>query len=185
MLLVTERGPHNRVGHVCWWAQCDCGNRKLTAGEHLRSGAVRSCGCLHKAELAERNAAHGHSVRGNRSRTYGVWAGMKQRCSNPKAIGYANYGGRGIKVCERWESFENFLADMGEAPGGPRGNADHRSIDRIDVEGNYEPGNCRWATQTEQIANRRKLPIDEERWKRTALATWRARWNTQVWAMTA
>jgi hypothetical protein len=177
-LLVTERGPNNHVGHVCWWAQCNCGNRKLTAAGHLRSGAVRSCGCLHKAKLAERNATHGHSVRSNVSRTYGTWAGMIARCTYPKHIGWPHYGGRGIKVCERWMVFENFLVDMGERPEG-------RTIDRIDVNGNYEPGNCRWATRLEQAANRRKLPIDRERVDRTTLATWRTRWETQVWAAAA
>jgi hypothetical protein len=80
---------------------------------------------------------------------------MWQRCTDPNSISYADYGGRGITVCERWRKFENFLADMGERPGGKRGSADHHSIDRIDNDGNYEPGNCRWATPKEQRANQR------------------------------
>jgi hypothetical protein len=96
------------------------------------------------------NAVHGDAREGKRTAEYNIWITMKQRCSNPKTNGYINYGGRGIIVCERWlNSFENFLKDMGRKPSG-----DH-SIDRIDNDGNYEPNNCRWATQKEQYENSR------------------------------
>ncbi len=92
---------------------------------------------------------HGHAVHGHHSRTYNTWLMMRRRCDSPKATSYQNYGGRGIKVCERWQSFVNFLADMGERPEG-------KSIDRWpNKDGNYEPGNCRWATPHEQLMNRR------------------------------
>lgn len=95
------------------------------------------------------NTKHGHSVGEKPSTTYNSWAAMKQRCYDPKRSNYAYYGGRGIKVCDQWiNSFDQFLADMGERPEG-------KTLDRIDVNGNYEPSNCRWVTAKEQTSNRR------------------------------
>ena len=99
---------------------------------------------------------HRHCREGMRHPLYQTWVNMNKRCSNPGDREYGNYGGRGITVCACWRmSFETFLEDMGERPGGPRGSADHHSLDRIDNDGNYEPSNCRWATALEQIHNRR------------------------------
>jgi len=128
------------VGGNRWVCVCECGARVVVLGASLRKGRTKSCGCLAR----ERATKHGMS----RSRAYGIWKAMMQRCYNPNCSAYAYYGGRGIIVCECWHSFVNFLIDMGEPPPG-------LSIDRINNDGNYEPTNCRWATPSEQNQNRR------------------------------
>jgi hypothetical protein len=128
-----------------WRCQCDCGNFTVTRLDALRSGATQSCGCR-KAETDQM-----------RSRTHGktgtfehiCWQNMHQRCRTPARRDYKYYGGRGIRVCSRWAKFENFLADMGECPPG-------YSIERIDVNGNYEPANCKWIPIGDQSNNTRR-----------------------------
>lgn len=112
----------------------------------MRNGNAASCGCARRGRRPASDR-HGHAA-ATRSATYRSWCAMWTRCTNPKTIGWANYGGRGITVCVRWRVFETFLADMGERPEGT-------TLDRRDPDGNYEPGNCRWATPQEQRANRR------------------------------
>ncbi len=127
---------HRRV--IC---KCDCGTEKETWLHSLKSGDIRSCGCFAREESGRRNRTHGKS----KSATYEVWHAMLKRARGTSDR--SRYYDRGIRVCDRWQSFENFLADMGERPEG-------LSIDRIDNDGIYEPSNCRWATNLQQSWNR-------------------------------
>jgi hypothetical protein len=149
---LTVVGPAPKVGrHLRWTCQCECGQTKEVRGGHLMAGAIQSCGCLHREDLVERSTKHGAARRGRETPEYRVWMLMTQRCHGPGGLEDSRYGGRGIAVCGRWlHSFENFLADMG-----PRPSPAH-SIDRIENAGDYEPGNCRWATSTEQARNTRR-----------------------------
>lgn len=149
-----------RDGVIFWECACDCGARKVIAGGHLRGRKTVSCGCINPAATAASNrlrkTRHGHAPQSGCSRTYYAYQSMKQRCYNAAKAPYPYYGGRGIEVCARWlESFDNFLADMGEAPTG-------RSLDRINNDGDYEPGNCRWATPYQQTHNRRRSAGNRE-----------------------
>ena len=132
-----------------WIVKCICGNEKVVSGKALREGSIKSCGCL-RGTWGEKFKTHGMW----RSAIYSVWACMKSRCNNPRHDEYSNYGGRGIVVCERWDSFENFLEDMGEVPKG-------LTLDRINVDDNYCKENCRWATTKEQGRNKRNSVIIE------------------------
>jgi hypothetical protein len=163
MVINAIRGGHETK----WMCVCDCGNNAIVTGGRLRSGDTRSCGCLRKettAKKGHRNLKHGKS----KDRTcseYRIWTGMWRRCTNQNSGDWPGYGGRGITVCERWRSFEVFFADMGCRPPGT-------TLDRIDNNGNYEPGNCRWATKEEQNGNRRTSVILEYRGKRQSLSAW-------------
>ena len=145
-----------RVVAVLWLCRCDCGTERIVWGTNLRLGRSASCGC----RVAKRNTKHGHARKGKVTSAYKCWVRMLQRCFNPNGTHYPNYGARGIKPCERWLKFENFYADMGDPPPG-------LSIDRINVNGDYEPGNCRWTTPAEQARNRRPF---KPRRRRTSLA---------------
>jgi hypothetical protein len=112
------------------------------------NGNTKSCGCLHKEVLIKHNKS--------KSSIHQIWMDMKQRCLNPNNNAYKHYGGRGIKVCERWYNFENFLADMDERPKG-------KTLDRIDNNGNYGPSNCKWSTPKEQLRNKRNVRLSENK----------------------
>ena len=154
-LTVLSTAGHDKYGNLLWLCKCACGNEKIVAGYNLKrpnKTGTLSCGCL-GAERASRRrkltTKHGHTI-GKPSLTYQTWGAVIARVCNPLNVGYSRYGGRGIKVCKRWLKFENFLADVGERPSGAY------SLDRIDNDGNYEPGNVRWILHRHQHWNTRR-----------------------------
>lgn len=152
-LLVISRGPNAKNKQTTWECVCDCGNTCRVRSDHLRSKATRSCGCLERENRNDgAHVTHGKS----NTRIYKIYSGMKKRCYNKNCHAYANYGGRGISICKIWlNDFNSFylwaLAN---------GYDDSLSIDRIDVNGNYEPSNCRWTDAKEQANNRRKRKLE-------------------------
>lgn len=167
---------HERVGQRFNWltvlavvgarflVRCDCGDERLVLKSNVIGGGVKSCSSCGRERQRRAVAVHG----GSETPEYSTWAGMIQRCTNPNDRGFKNYGGRGIRVCSRWaESFEAFREDMGPRPAG-------MSIDRIDVNGHYEPGNCRWATQVQQARNTRRNVWLEHDGRRMLACDWAA-----------
>lgn len=135
-----------------WLCRCDCGNTCVKNGVSLRNGSTKSCGCIHSEQLSKRSKKHGYSG----ERLYRVWKGIKGRCNFPSHKSYKDYGGRGIKVCEEWKndyiSFRNWSIANGYDENAEFGKC---TIDRIDVNGNYEPSNCRWVDLKTQAKNKR------------------------------
>jgi hypothetical protein len=152
-LLVLHRAGSYSKGNsqrALWFCLCDCGSTVEVRGQNLRNGTTKSCNCLRDETAAKLKLTHGRS----RSREYQAWCAIKRRCFAPNTAGYEYYGARGITMSPRWvESFENFFADVGPRP--PCSTSHAFSIDRINNNGNYEPGNVRWATAAMQASNRR------------------------------
>ncbi|WP_175405544.1 MULTISPECIES: hypothetical protein [unclassified Pseudomonas] len=163
LLVIGYLSPGENGGSL-WLCQCDCGNQAKALSSHLRGGSTRSCGCLASEwsshmgsnpefvrKRAEKVTKHGHKRPGKVSVEYRTWIGMKRRCYDVKCKDYPNWGGRGIKVCDRWNnSFVAFFEDMGPRPPGKY------SIDRLDPDMDYSPENCRWATFAQQGAENRR-----------------------------
>lgn len=149
-LVALDRAPTVEK-RAMWRCKCDCGNEKVVWQYLLTTGGVRSCGCI-RHEINKRGRNHKHDMKGTTE--FRIWVQMRYRCRNPRYRFFKDYGGRGIKVCARWDSdFRNFFADMG-----PRPSLEY-TLDRIDNDGDYEPGNCRWATRIIQQTNRRKARL--------------------------
>jgi hypothetical protein len=156
-----------------WRCLCECGATAFVPTRRLASGNTKSCGCLASEAIRTNRKTHGASrSRGRRPATpeYGVWRSIRSRCLNQSSPAFPDYGGRGIVMCDRWrEDYTAFLADMGTKPT-PR-----HSIDRIDVNGNYEPGNCRWATSKEQMRNTRRTHFATFQGETLCLTDWAAK----------
>lgn len=142
LTVLSKKEGFDPVG-AKWNCLCDCGNHTTVNSLKLRTGHTKSCGCLRTKTKS--TLTHGLS---NKSRTYRSWKEMRQRCTNKNSGKWKWYGGRGITFCDRWNSYELFLADMGERPDG-------KTLDRIDSDGNYEPSNCRWASAKQQAESNR------------------------------
>lgn len=150
LIVVSRAGSLHRS--ILFNCKCKCGKTTTVTSSRLRTGNTRSCGCLRHEQIIKLNFKHG----GTKTREYAAWHQAKTRCFNPRYHQFEHYGGRGITMCEEWRnSFTTFLSDMGKAPKGD-GQHGYLELDRYpNKNGNYEPGNCRWATRTEQIRNRR------------------------------
>lgn len=152
--------------------KCKCGNIFTTHLSEVKRGKAKSCGCVGRQKTRERSLKHGSALSGKVTPEYKAWISMKIRCHKPGSANYKNYGAKGIFVCERWlKSFDNFLEDMGRRP------SDKHSIDRINVYGNYEPSNCRWATMKEQGNNRSNNNLFTYKGETKSITLWAERYN--------
>lgn len=146
--LIALRRTANQGRRTVWLFRCDCGNEVALRLELVRGGTTKSCGCLRAEVTRDRSLTHGHHVGRKATRTLKAYQHAKSRCFNANDPKFPHYGGRGITMCQEWvASFEAFLADMGDCPDG-------RTLDRVDVNGHYEPRNCRWATSAQQARSR-------------------------------
>lgn len=162
-LTVIEEGGRDNFRQALWKCKCDCGNEVDVRGYSLRVGNTQSCGCLQKEKNLELRTTHGQC----HSRLYNIWCGIRNRCSLPSTSCYKYYGARGIKVCEEWNDFPVFMEWALS-----HGYADNLTIDRIDIDGNYCPENCRWITIQEQQRNKRSNHYIEFNGERKTLKEW-------------
>lgn len=160
---VISEGGRNKDGDIKWHCKCECGTVREVSSKALRKGKTHSCGCFKK----ERATKHGHASNGADTRIYRIWHGMKNRCHNKNVKDYENYGGRGIKVCEEWLEFKNFLNWSLE-----NGYMDNLQLDRKDVNGNYCPDNCRFVTNKANCNNRRNNTLVTINNKTKTLSEW-------------
>lgn len=161
---LTATRPTDKRRHraVVWEFSCKCGNTVFLIASQATGGHTKSCGCQNIDSARETSTTHGMQS----TKAWRAWKDMKARCNNPKLKNFPRYGGRGISVCDRWmQSFENFYADMGFC-------ADGLTIERVNNNGNYEPGNCVWATRDEQANNTRRSVYLEFAGKRRTVAQW-------------
>jgi len=156
-LLVIKKMNNNKYRQHMWLCLCECGKEKIVRGNNLKSRVTKSCGCS--------RTKHGHTKMVV-SKTYTAWKNMVRRCTSPNEKNYRYYGGRGIKVCKRWQKFMNFLEDMGEPP------TQKHSIDRIDNDGNYCKANCRWVTSKINNRNRRNNHLISHGGKIQCVSAW-------------
>ncbi len=160
LVVVAECGTdkwHNRL----FTCKCDCGGESVVAGCLLRNGNTKSCGCLKRSVLGDSSRTHG----ARKTRAYYSWWNMKSRCERPNSKYFADYGGRGIKICDRWNSFDNFLSDMGQP-------AEGETLERVNNDLGYSPDNCRWVDRKTQANNRRSSVFYEVYGARKTLQQW-------------
>jgi len=155
LVALEKVGNHKTTKSAMWRCKCDCGKETITDSQCLRRGKTLSCGCFHTERLSANSKTHGM----HKTSTYRIWAGLIQRCTNPKRKEWKDYGGRGIKVCKRWLKFENFLEDMGIRP-------KECEIDRIENDSDYFMLNCRWVTKIKNVRNSRKTKLNVSKVKR-------------------
>ena len=164
-LTVIKRAENNNRGQTQWLCQCECGNKKIILGNNLKNGTTKSCGCIQKEHrLKGFNKTHGNT----NTRLYRAWVHIKSRCYNIKVKDYKNYGGRGIIMCDEW--LNDFMSFYNWAMA--NGYQDNLTIDRIDVNGNYEPNNCRWVDMKTQQNNRTNNNIICINGERKTLSNW-------------
>lgn len=162
-LTVVRKNGKNKGGNILWLCLCDCGDYSTIVGYSLRRGLTKSCGCLAKEVARNRMIKHGQSI--ERTKSYSSWNNMLQRCENKNNKDYKSYGGKGILVCQEWHDFNKFYDDMGACP-------KKHSIDRVDRTGNYEPSNCRWATDIVQARNTSRNVFIEFNGERKCVSEW-------------
>ena len=161
--LMAESFAFKRGIKLFWNCLCECGNHVILPIGNISNGHTKSCGCLNVDRIIERNTKHGLW----KSSEFSSWMSAKDRCFNPAEQSYKHYGGRGITMCDRWKnSFAAFFEDMGQKP------TPNHTLDRIDNDGHYQPGNCRWATHRQQMANRRNSILITHKGETLCLAEW-------------